>query len=126
MTPTLKLLTTPTFCASTRPPPRSGEVLHSGDMIAWDADLPADLPANLPAALRPAPRSDAAGATTALALFNTGDTPETITTSFAAYHLDAMTYRVTDAWSGKSLGKIKSIENLTIEPHDSVLWLLKK
>jgi alpha-galactosidase len=124
--PTLKLLTAPNVLRIDQAATHSGQVLHSGDVIAWVADLPADLPPNLPAALRPAPRSDAAGATTALALFNTGDTPETITTSFAAYHLGATTYRVTDAWSGKSLGKIKSIENLTIEPHDSVLWLLKK
>jgi alpha-galactosidase len=124
--PTLKLLTAPNVLRIDQAATHSGQVLHSGDVIAWVADLPADLPANLPAALRPAPRSDAAGATTALALFNTGDTPQTITTSFAAYHLGATTYRVTDAWSGKSLGKLKSIENLTIEPHDSVLWLLKK
>jgi len=109
-------------------------VLHSGDIIAWVADLPADLSPDLPAdlspdlpsALRPAPHSDAAGATTALALFNTGDDPVTMTTTFAAYGLDDATYHVHDAWSGKSLGKLKSIDNLTIEPHASVLWLLKK
>ena len=124
--PTLKLITAPDVLRIDQTATHSGQVLHSGDVIAWTADLPADLPAGFPPALRPAPRSDAAGATAALALFNTGDSPITITTSFAAYNLDATTYRVTDAWSGKSLGKMKSIKNLTIEPHGSVLWLLKK
>ncbi len=123
---TLKLLTNPDVLRIDQTATRSGQVLHSGDILAWTADLPPDLPADLPPALRPAPHSDAAGATTALAIFNTGDGPVTITTSFAAYGLDDVTYRVHDAWSGKSLGKLKSIDNLTIEPHASILWLLKK
>ena len=124
--PTLKLLTAPDVLRIDQTATHSGQVLHSGNVIAWTADIPANLPSDLPPALRPASHSDADGATTALALFNTGDSPITITTSFAAYNLDATTYRVTDAWSGRSLGKMKSIENLTIEPHASVLWLLKK
>jgi hypothetical protein len=33
---------------------------------------------------------------------------------------------VKDAWSGKNLGKLKSVPNLTLEPHACILWLLKK
>jgi hypothetical protein len=29
-------------------------------------------------------------------------------------------------WAGKSLGKLKSIDNLSLEPHTSTLLLLKK
>jgi len=33
---------------------------------------------------------------------------------------------VKDAWTGKNLGKLKSVPNLTLEPHACILWLLKK
>jgi len=61
-----------------------------------------------------------------LALFNTGDRPVTISNSFSAYELEGASYKVTDAWTGKSLGRMKSVENVTLAPHASVMWLLKK
>jgi hypothetical protein len=123
---TRKLLTAPDVLRVDQAATASREALHNGTIIAWTADLPAKLPASFPSALRPAKRSDADGATKALALFNTGDTPVTISNSFVAYGLDAVAYKVTDAWSGKPLGRMKSVANLTLAPHSSTLWLLKK
>jgi hypothetical protein len=90
---------------------RSGQVLHSGDIIAWTADLPANFPD---------------GYTSALALFNVGESLVTISASFEVYGMDDDTYHVQDVWTGKSLGKLKSIDNLSLEPHTSTLLLLKK
>jgi hypothetical protein len=49
-----------------------------------------------------------------------------IDSSFEAFNIDAATYRVKDAWTGKNLGKLKSVPNLTLEPHACILWLLRK
>jgi hypothetical protein len=108
--PTLKLLTNPDLLRIDQTATRSGQVLHSGNIVAWTAALPADSP-------------DGA---IALALFNTGDSQVVVDSSFEAYDIDASTYRVKDVWSGKNLGKLKSIQDLDLEPHSSVLWLLKK
>lgn len=108
---TLKLLTNRDVLAIDQLATRSGQVLHEGGIIAWTADLPASFPG---------------GYTTALAIFNTGDQFITISTSFEAYGLQAKTYHVRDAWAQRELGKKSSIENLAVEPHASVLWLLKK
>jgi alpha-galactosidase len=89
---------------------RSGQVMHSGNVIAWTADLPPDSP----------------DGSIALALFNVGDEQMVLDTSFAAFNIDDGTYRVKDAWTGKNLGKLKSIPNLTLEPHACILYLLKK
>jgi hypothetical protein len=89
----------------------SREVLHSGSVIAWTADLPAGFPD---------------GYTAALGLFNTGDTQQVIDSSFEAYNLAPDTYRIHDVWTGKNLTKVKSIQNLTLEPHTCTLWLLHK
>lgn len=104
--PTFRLLTNRDVLAIDQTATRSGQVLHSGDIIAWTADLP--------------------DGTQALAIFNVGEGVITITTSFEAYGLDDATYHVKDAWTGKALGKLKSIENLSLEPHASTLLLLKK
>jgi hypothetical protein len=40
--------------------------------------------------------------------------------------MDDDVYHVQDVWTGKSLGKLKSIDNLSLEPHTSTLLLLKK
>ena len=87
------------------------EALHSGDVVAWTADLPADFPG---------------GFTTALAVFNLGERPQTVNSSLEAYGLETAEYTAKDAWSGKALGKVKSVENLTVEPHGAALWLLRK
>ena len=123
---TRKLLTAPGVLRVDQTATASREALHDGATIAWTADLPAKLPATLPSALRPAKHSDADGATKALALFNTGDAPITIANNFSAYGLDPANYKVIDAWSGKPLGRMKSVTNLTLPPHASALWLLKK
>ena len=93
---------------------RSGQVMHSGDVIAWTADLPADLP------------SDSPQGSTALALFNVGESQVVVNSGFVVYGIDDAVYHVKDAWTGKNLGKLKGVQSLTIEPHASVLWLLKK
>jgi hypothetical protein len=109
--PTLKLLTNRDVLAIDQLATRSGQVMRSGAIIAWTADLPATYPG---------------GYTQALAIFNTGDQATTVSTSFEAYSIDRATYRVRDAWAAKDLGSKSSIENLSIEPHASVLWLLKR
>jgi hypothetical protein len=109
--PTYKLLTNRDVIAIDQTATRSGEALHSGNIIAWTADLPAGFPD---------------GYTSALALFNVGESLVTISASFEVYGLDDDTYHVQDAWAGKSLGKLKSIDNLSLEPHTSTLLLLKK
>jgi hypothetical protein len=48
------------------------------------------------------------------------------TGAYEAYNLEATTYRVHQAWTGKSLGKLNSVENLALEPHASTLWILRK
>ena len=107
---TLKLITNPDVLRVDQTATRSGQVMHNGDIIAWTADLPPDSP-------------DGA---IALALFNTGESQIVVNSSFEAYSLDEGPYHVKDAWTGKSLGKQKAIADLTIEPHASILWLLKK
>jgi hypothetical protein len=108
---TRKLLTNPDVIAIDQTATRSGQVLHSGDVIAWTADLPADFPG---------------GYTTALAFFNLGESQTVIGGSFEAYNLDATTYHMRDVWAGKNTAKVKSVQDLALEPHASVLWLLKK
>jgi alpha-galactosidase len=108
---TLKLLTNPDVIAVDQTATRSGQVLHSGNVIAWTADLPPDFPG---------------GYTSALALFNLGESQSVIASSFEAYNIDAGIYRVRDAWTGKNMTKVKSVQDLALEPHASVLWLLKK
>lgn len=109
--PTLSLITNPDVIAVNQEATASREVLHSGDMIAWTGDLPAGFPG---------------GYTTALAFFNTGESPQAVKSSFEAYGLDAAAYTIKDVWAGRALGKVNSIENLTVEPHGAVLWLLRK
>jgi hypothetical protein len=108
---TLKLLTNRDVLGVDQMATRSGQVLHSGNIIAWTADLPPNCPGSY---------------TEALALFNVGEDLVTISTSFEAYGIDADTYHVKDAWSGRNLGKLKSLEDLSLEPHSSTLLLLKK
>jgi hypothetical protein len=107
---TFKLLSSPDVIRVDQTATASSEVLHSGDIIAWSATLPADSP----------------NGSAAIALFNTGETQAVIDSTFEAYNVEDGTYKVTDAWTGKSLGKLKSIQQLTLEPHASILWLLKK
>jgi hypothetical protein len=107
---TLKLITNRNVLRVDQTATRSGQVMHSGNVIAWTADLP----------------PDSTDGSIALALFNVGDEQMVVDTSFAAFNIDDGVYHVKDAWSGKSLGKLKSIPNLTLEPHACILYLLKK
>jgi hypothetical protein len=84
--------------------------MHNGDIVVWTAGLPADSP----------------DGSIALALFNVGESQVVVDSSFEAFNIDPATYHVKDAWSGKNLGKLKSVPELTLEPHACVLWLLKK
>jgi len=85
-------------------------VMHNGDIIAWTADLPPDAP----------------DGSIALALFNVGESQVVVDSSFETFNIEDGTYRVKDAWTGKNLGKLKSVPELTLEPHACILWLLKK
>ena len=107
---TLKLLTNRDVLRIDQTATRSGQVMHSGNIIAWTADLPPDSP----------------DGSIALALFNVGESQMVVDTTFEAFNIEDGAYHVKDAWTGKSLGKLKSIPNLTLEPHSSVLYLLKK
>jgi alpha-galactosidase len=107
---TLKLITNRDVLRIDQTATRSGQVLHSGNVIAWTADLPPDSPEG----------------TIALALFNVGESQVVLDTTFEAFNIDADLYHVKDVWTGKNLGKLKSIPNLALEPHSSVLYLLKK
>ena len=107
---TLKLITNRDVLRIDQTATRSGQVLRSGDIIAWTADLPADSP----------------DGSIALALFNVGETQVVVDSTFAAFKLDEPTYGVKDVWTGKVLGKLKSVPNLTLAPHACVLYLLKK
>ena len=111
---TFKLLTNKDVIGVDQTATRSGQVMHDGDIIAWTADLPADL------------HGDAPRGSIALALFNVGESQVVVDSSFETFNIDPTTYRVKDAWSGKNLGKLKSVPNLTLEPHACILWLLKK
>jgi alpha-galactosidase len=108
---TVALLTNRDVIAVDQQATGSREALHSGDTIAWTADLPSGFPG---------------GFTSALAVFNTGDTAVTVNSSFDKYGLRSGSYMAKDAWAGKSLGKVDSVSDLTIEPHGSVLWLLRR
>jgi hypothetical protein len=109
-----KLLTNKDVIGVDQTATRSGQVMHDGDIIAWTADLPADA------------HGDAPRGSIALALFNVGESQVVVDSSFETFNIDPTTYRVKDAWTGKNLGKLKSVPNLTLEPHACILWLLKK
>jgi alpha-galactosidase len=107
---TLKLITNHDVLRIDQTATRSSQVLNSGNIIVWTADLPANSP----------------DGSIALAIFNVGDSQVVAPSSFAAFNLDAPAYHVKDAWTGKSLGQLKSLPNPTIEPHACILYLLKK
>ena len=93
---TLKLLTNKDVISVDQTATRSGQVMHNGDIIAWTADLPPTLP-------------DAPHGSIALALFNVGESQVVVDSSFETFNIADGTYRVKDAWTGKNLGKLKSV-----------------
>jgi hypothetical protein len=104
--PTLDLLTNRELLRINQTATASREAFHSGEVIAWTADLPEG--------------------EVALALFNTGDSQQIVNSSFEAFNLPTDTYKVHDVWTNKNLTKVKSLQNIALEPHSTVLWLLRK
>jgi len=106
---TVKLLTNRDVLRIDQTATRSGQVMHDSDIIVWTADLP-----------------DSPDGSIAIAVFNVGESQVLVNSSWEAFNLDPAIYRVKDVWTGKVLGKLKSIESLTIDPHACILYLLKK
>jgi alpha-galactosidase len=104
---TLKLLTNRDLIRIDQTSTASRQVLHDGDLIAWTSDLP--------------------GGAHALALFNVGDTPATVTQQFATLGLTAKkSYAAHDVWAGKDLGTVEDgVHDVGLAPHASALWLLR-
>ncbi len=84
--PTLALLTNREVIAINQTATKSFEVLHQGDFIVWQADLP--------------------NGRVALALFNAGDAPMSRKSTFAELSPDLgdHPWKVQDVWAGKDLG----------------------
>ena len=97
---------TETSSPSTRPPPPAARSCTAAASVAWTADLP--------------------DGSTALAFFNTGDAQQIINSSFEAFNVPTDIYKVHEVWTNKNLTKIKSVQSLVVEPHATVLWVLKK
>ena len=104
--PTLALLTNSQMIAVNQTATESSQVLHDGNLIAWQAKLPGDR--------------------VALAIFNLGDTPMKVDRKFADFSSDFGTHAwsVRDTWAAKDLGKRKNI-SADIAPHACVLLLLQ-
>jgi alpha-galactosidase len=108
---TEKLLTNRDVIAVDQMATSSRQVFNSDGLIAWSADLPSDFPG---------------GFTMALAVFNTADTTANVNSGFDSYGLPAGTYTAKDAWTGNSAGRVSGMQNLSLAPHASVLWLLRR
>ena len=103
--PTLALSTNRDFIAIDQTATASSQVLHDGDLIAWQASLP--------------------GGKMALAIFNTGDTSINVDRSFGQISsgLGARAWSARDAWAAKDLCQQHGIST-TIAPHACVLLML--
>ena len=104
--PTLALLTNSQMIAVNQTATESSQVLHDGNLIAWQSKLP--------------------GTRMALAIFNVGDTPMKVDRNFADFSSDFGTHAwsVRDAWAAKDLGKRKNM-SIELAPHACVLLLLQ-
>jgi hypothetical protein len=103
---TLKLLTNKEVIRIDQTSTGSRQVSRDGDVIAWTSDL--------------------ADGSHALALFNVGDAPIEVKKDFAAYGFTAKSYKARDAWTGQDLGTLMAIGGVSLPPHASVLWVLRK
>ena len=103
--PTFALLTNRDLIAIDQTATKSFQVVHEGDFIAWQADLP--------------------GNKIALALFNTGDSPMTLKRTFSELNpaLASRTWHTRDVWAGKELGAQRGVST-NLPPHASLLLLL--
>jgi hypothetical protein len=105
--PTLALLTNRDVIAIDQASTRSFELLHDGDLIAWQSNLP--------------------GGKVALALFNTGDTPMNLERTFASFshELGTHAWNVRDIWTEKELGRQRGI-SIALAPHACLLLTLRQ
>lgn len=103
--PTLALLTNRELIAINQTATRSFQLLHEGDLIAWQANLP--------------------DGKIALALFNSGDAPMKLDRTFAGFshQLGGHAWNVRDVWAGKDLGRQRGVST-QLAPHACVLLTL--
>jgi hypothetical protein len=104
--PTLALLTNKDLIAINQTAIESSQVLHDGSLIAWRATLP--------------------HGETALAVFNTGDTPMKVDRRFASFDesLGEQPRQVHDVWTGKDVGAETSVA-AELAPHACLLLMLQ-
>lgn len=103
--PTLALLTNREMLAVDQTATKSFELLHEGDLIAWQADL-----------------SDGK---IALAIFNTGDAPLQVSRTFADlnHDLGVHAWGVRDVWAQENLGEQRGI-SVELAAHACTLLVL--
>ncbi len=104
--PTLALLTNRDLIAINQTATKSFDLLHQGDFIVWQADLP--------------------GHGIALALFNTGDAPMNLKRNFVQLSppLGAHPWNVRDVWARKDLGPRQGV-SADLPPHACLLVILR-
>jgi alpha-galactosidase len=103
--PTLALLTNREVIAINQTATKSFQLLHRGDFIAWQADLP--------------------NGRIALALFNAGDAPMNLKNTFAELspNLGDHPWNVRDVWAGKDLGPEQGVST-ELAAHACLLLML--
>ncbi|MGD0648483.1 MAG: glycoside hydrolase family 27 protein, partial [Acidobacteriaceae bacterium] len=103
--PTLALLTNRDLIAINQTATSSSQVLHEGDLIVWQADLPNNR--------------------IALAFFNTGDAPMRLKRTFAALSskLGSHPWNTRDVWAGKDLGRQRGV-TVDLPAHASQLLIV--
>ncbi|MGA8940166.1 MAG: glycoside hydrolase family 27 protein, partial [Acidobacteriaceae bacterium] len=103
--PTLALLTNREVIAINQTATKSFQLLHEGDLIVWQANLP--------------------DGTIALALFNTRETPMKVDRKFAdlSHQLGTHAWSVRDVWAGKDLGRQRGLST-QLAPHTCALLTL--
>lgn len=104
--PTLALLTNREVLVVDQTATKSFQLLHEGDLIAWQADLP--------------------DGKIALAIFNVGDTPLKVSREFAEFNRDlsAHAWNVRDVWEQKDLGRQRDL-SMELAAHACTLLLLQ-
>jgi hypothetical protein len=81
------------------------EVQHDDDIIVWTANLQ--------------------DGSKALAIFNLRDSPQQVDESLRTYGFHGQSWRATDVWTGKQLGKQKRVTG-SILAHGCLIWILKQ
>jgi len=104
--PTLALLTNRDLIAIDQTATKSSEILHEGDLIVWQADLP--------------------NHKIALAFFNTSDAPLNLKRTFAELNpsLAPHAWKARDVWAAKDLGPQRGVST-DLAPHASLLFVLQ-